>query len=87
MTDQIDRIYDLAEQMTEPCVDKDLYTVLCACIELLTETILEMEDAMDDDADLEQPGIVFARIFNNVMSAKREMITFEEEERDGATLH
>ena len=84
----IDSVYELAEEIDKACEGKDHYLVMCSLIETLTEVLLEME-GMDEYQEENHPGKLFANIFNQILTAKREMIELEalEEEREGATIH
>ena len=73
-----EKIGKLVKGMNDLCEGKELYIIMCACTDLLTDILIEMDEVAGDGHDAKDcPYILFSRMLNG-------MIAFKQGMREGA---
>ena len=69
-----EKIEKLVGSMNELCEGKELYIIMCACTDLLTDILMEMEEeAGENHGSDDCPFVMFSKIINSMLAFKQGM--------------
>lgn len=80
-----EKIEKLVGSMNDLCEGKELYIIMCACTDLLTDILMEMEEVAGEDHGSDDcPFVIFSKLINSMLAFKQGM---REGADDDTTIH
>lgn len=69
-----EKIEKLVGSMNDLCEGKELYVIMCACTDLLTDILMEMEEVAGEEHGSDDcPFVIFSKLINSMLAFKQGM--------------